>query len=151
MWSARVQFWIRHKIIANILREKNYLFTNFPLQRKPAKSHCSLKEQKKIIYISRCKVFWAHRFALRIFHETHLLESSVAEPEPRADEQRLNCLPEPELKLLIAAPAPAPAPALAPFYLPQAWRNFIEKKTWLLKMFLWAVTILILLFKPKKL
>jgi hypothetical protein len=50
------------------------------------------------------------------------IESSVAEPEPRAEETTLNCLPEPEPgpKLRTAAPAP--------FYLPQ--------KSWLLKNFL---------------
>jgi hypothetical protein len=31
--------------------------------------------------------------------------SSVVEPEPRAQEPKLNCLPEPEPKLRIAAPA----------------------------------------------
>ncbi len=44
---------------------------------------------------------------------------SVVEPEPTAEEPKLNCLLEPEPKLRIAAPAP--------FYLWQTWRNFIEK------------------------
>ncbi len=45
------------------------------------------------------------------------------EPEPRAEEPKLNCLLEPEPKLQIAAPAP------------QNWRNCIGKKSWLLKVF----------------
>ncbi len=45
----------------------------------------------------------------------------VAEPEPRAEEPKLNCLLEPDPKLRIAVAAPAP------FYLSKTWRNVIEK------------------------
>jgi hypothetical protein len=40
------------------------------------------------------------------------LSTSVVEPEPepRAEEPKLNCLLDPEPKLRIAAPASAPAP-----------------------------------------
>jgi hypothetical protein len=52
-------------------------------------------------------------------------ECSVAEqmPDTRAEEPKLNYLPEPKLQHESLAPAPAPAP----FYLPQTWRNFTEK------------------------
>ncbi len=42
------------------------------------------------------------------------------------------------------------ASALTPFYLLQTWRNFKEKKTWLLNKFFLIVTILILLLKSKR-
>ncbi len=53
--------------------------------------------------------------------------TSVGEPEPRAEEQKLNCLLEPEPKLRIAAPAPAQSQAPVPFYFSKTWRNFIQK------------------------
>ncbi len=42
--------------------------------------------------------------------------ASVVEPEPRAEEPKLNCLPEPEPKIQVEAPA------LSIYH-----RNFIEK------------------------
>jgi hypothetical protein len=112
----------------SIFREKSFLFTNYLLHRIPAKRHCSLKEQKKSFtnsnVLGSCLLQDENFsepvvFAARIFLETHLLKSSVAEPEPKAEEPKLNCLPEPELKLRIAALATAPAPAPAHFYLQQ--------------------------------
>ncbi len=52
-------------------------------------------------------------------YQPALLSASVVEPEPepRAEEPKLNCLPEQELKLRIVAPAP--------FYLLQ---KFYRKK-----------------------
>ncbi len=47
-----------------------------------------------------------------------LSEGSVVGQEPRTE--KLNCLPEPKQKLWIAAPAPF-------YFLPQTWRNFIDK------------------------
>ncbi len=61
-----------------------------------------------------------------------VLKWLFAEPEPRAEELKLNCplTPEPHPKLWIATPALAlaPAPAPTPFYLSKTWRNFIGKK-----------------------
>jgi hypothetical protein len=45
--------------------------------------------------------------------------SSVVEPETKAEEPKLNCLPEPKSQIS--------APPLAPVYLPHTWRNLIEK------------------------
>jgi hypothetical protein len=47
-----------------------------------------------------------------------LVSGSVVEPEPsqRAEEPKLNCLPEPEPQLRIAAPAPFYYPDLKKFY-----------------------------------
>jgi hypothetical protein len=52
--------------------------------------------------------------ALHLCTEIEGVIHSVVKPEPK-----FNCLPKPEPKLRIAA--------LAPCYLPQPWRNFIEK------------------------
>jgi hypothetical protein len=57
---------------------------------------------------------------------------NIAEPQPRAEEPKLNCLPklEPEPKLRIAAPAPAP------FYIIIIKDLKKYYKTWLLMKFL---------------
>ncbi len=58
-----------------------------------------------------------------LFSFRRLPYTTVVEQKPRAEEPKLNCLPEPEPKLWIAAPVLAPAP----FCLPRTFRNFKEK------------------------
>jgi hypothetical protein len=51
---------------------------------------------------------------------------SVVEPQPRAEEPKLNCLLEPETKLRIEAPAAAPAPFYSIYH--RFKTKFLEKK-----------------------
>ncbi len=70
----------------------------------------SVKQSCRPVYI-------LNRFAL----------NSIGEPDLRAEDPKLNCLPGAEAEITNCAPALAPAP----FYL----SSFILKKQWVLKKF----------------
>ena len=78
-----------------------------------------------------------------ILEEKETFFCIFCKPESRAEEQKWNCLPDPEPKLRIAAPTSAS------FYLPQTWRNLIEKYHGSWKSFC-NITNLILLLLSKK-
>ncbi len=98
---------------------------NSPLVLKPCFLTHNIQEQIACWLIGpKSRKSWLNCFPNSRERSTGKSAFCKSVAEPRAEEPKLNCLPEPELKLRIAAQVP--------FYLPQTSRNFIVKK-WLLK------------------